>query len=239
MKTRLKMFPPAVKFLAAGFMLMVLATCNDKNFVHPNPLTLLWDFNSGTEGWSGDFAEYPAGEEDYYELLFMHDTLPEPLDQNQGALMLSGSNHNGDLFMFVKRKVTGLDPNTAYYITFTVEFASNEPETPDASGGGGNLIHVAAGASTVEPSKILGENNIYKMNIEKCNEGEDGENMMVIGNFINETKQPVYALKTIENAQPFYCTTNEQGEVWVIIGTDSALDTTTTIYYNSITVDLY
>lgn len=238
MKTRAQLFRYGIQIFAAGFMLFVLFSCKDKNRLHPNPITLIWDFESGIEGWSGDFAEYPVGEEAFYELLFAHDTLPLPLDQSQQALMLSGSNHNSDLFMFVKRKITGLEPNAAYYITFNVEFASNEPGIA-AADSRGSMIHVAAGASTFEPSKVMGENNFYTMNIGKCNLNQDGEDMVVIGNLNNNTELPVYALKTVENIQPFHCITNEKGEVWVIIGTDSALDTTTTIYYNSIMVELF
>jgi hypothetical protein len=240
MKTWLQIFPSAILFIASGLVLTLLFACKDKNRIHPDPVTLLWDFNSGTEGWEGDFSEYPVGEEANYELLFEHDTLPAPLDQNQRALKLSGFNHNSDLFMFVKRKITGLDPVTVYYITFNVEFASNEPGPSDESEAShSGLIHIAAGASAIEPVKVMGDDNTYIMNINKCNGNADGEDMIVLGNFSNDTGQPVYALKTLENDQPFHCLTNEEGELWVIIGIDSALDAATAIYYNAITVNLF
>ena len=39
---------------------------------------LRFDYNFATSqnGWTGDFADYPMGEEVFYELSFSHDTLP-------------------------------------------------------------------------------------------------------------------------------------------------------------------
>lgn len=80
-----------------------------------------WEFNysftSSTEGWIGDFADKPPGEEDFYELEFEHSGLPEPLDGSNGALKLSGNNHSDDLFMFIKKQLTGLTPKQgiSYY----------------------------------------------------------------------------------------------------------------------------
>lgn len=240
MKTWLRNFSHVIPFYTVGFLLLILVACKDNNRVHPDPVEFMWDFNSGSDGWAGDFADYPVGEETAYNLLFEHDTLPEPLDQTQGALKLSGNNHSNNLFMFVKKKVTGLDANTIYYVTFTVEFASNEPVSNTGNQNSpGNLIHLAAGASPLEPVKIIDENNFYNLNIDKCNQGQNGEDMIVIGDFTNDTDQAVYALKTVENANPFHCTTNESGELWIIIGTHSESASFTTIYYNNIKVELY
>lgn len=221
-------------FFCISIMLLINSSCKDKNRVHPDPVELTWNFNPGHEGWNGDFAEYPEGEESLYELVFGHDTLPLPLDQSQWALKLSGNNINSDLFMFAKKRITGLDPTTVYYVTFSVEFASNMPDIP-----GSKLVHMAAGATPVEPVKIIGEDNVYGMNIGKCNQGQNGEDMVVLGNLVNNTDQPVYVLRTVENEQPFHSTTNEKGELWIIVGIDSGYASTTTVYLNTVAVKLF
>src|SRR5690606_35845199 len=115
-------------FLAGtGLSVIFLFSCKDNNRINTNPVELVWTFNTETEGWLGDFAEYPAGEEEAFDLYFGHDTLPEPLNPGQGALKLSGMNNNNDLFMFVKKRISDLEPNTVYYANFIVEFATNEP----------------------------------------------------------------------------------------------------------------
>jgi len=83
-----------MKLLAAIILLFALFACSDKNMDQPDPVEFYFDFTQGANGWTGDFADYPVGEENFYELVFEHATLPEPLDQNQFALKLSGSNHS-------------------------------------------------------------------------------------------------------------------------------------------------
>lgn len=229
-----------IVLLGMSLPLLVSLSCKDNNRISTNPVEFVWTFNAETEGWTGDFAEYPVGMEDEYELSFGYDSLPEPLDRNQGALKLSGINHNNDLFMFVKKRISDLEPNSVYYAKFTVEFATNEPgdelNTAEVQGG---KIYVGAGAVPVEPEKVVGEDNIYGLNIGKCNENQDGEDMVVLGNLINETDELVYALKTINNQKPFHCVTNENGDLWIIIATDSGVEAATAIYINTIQVELF
>jgi len=87
---------------------------------------LTYTFSTDAEGWQGSFSDYAQEREDIYEFLYAHTTLPYPLDEDDGALLLSGNNHSDDLFMFIKRKIDGLKPNTEYALTFSVEFASIE-----------------------------------------------------------------------------------------------------------------
>lgn len=231
-----------------GFRLLVVAgaafflsvSCNDDNRIKTDPVEFSWSFTSEAEGWTGDFADYPVGKEHEYQLYFGYDSLPLPLDPNQGALKVSGMNLNNNLFMFVKKRITDLEPNTVYYATFTVEFATNEPgnELNAASVPGGNIF-IGAGATSVEPEKTVGESNLYGLNIGKCNEDQDGEDMIVLGNITNDEEEPVFALKTVSNQKPFHCVTNEAGELWIIIAVDSGVESATEIYYNTITVSLF
>ena len=62
--------------------------------------------------------------------------------------------------------------------------------------------------------------------------------MIVIGDFSNDTDKNVYALKTVTNGTPFQAKANENGELWLVVGTDSGFEGKTTIYYNRIEVIL-
>lgn len=229
-----------MKKITAIAILLALFACSDKNLDQPDQVEFYFDFADGTEGWTGDFADYPVGEEEFYELVFEHDTLPEPLDQNQMALKQSGNNHSDDLFMFVKRKVSGLEPGKVYFITFTVEFATNVPDgTLGAGGSPGESVYVKVGATTVEPKKVKDDQNFYRMNIDNNNQSGNGDDMVVAGDFSNDTDQAVYALKTVTNDSPFGAATDENGNLWFIIGTDSGFEATMTIYYNTIKVECF
>ena len=225
-----------------SLMLLFLVGCNnDSPAINPPPAEnrLTYTFSLDAEGWEGDFSDYAQLREAIYDLQFAHTTLPFPLDGDDGALMLSGNNHSDDLFMFVKRKIEGLIPNTEYTLHFTVEFASNVADGMIGVGGSpGEGVLVKAGAVPYEPEKQVDQMGWYRMNIDKGNQANGGRDMVVIGDFSNDTDQNIYTLKTVRNETPFIVSSNENGELWVIIGTDSGFEATTTIYYNSITVTL-
>tara|TARA_R100001369_G_scaffold29172_3_gene52517 strand:- start:1 stop:696 length:696 start_codon:yes stop_codon:yes gene_type:complete len=203
--------------------------------------TLIFDYNFTTdrEQWDGDFADYPLGEEEFFELIFEYSSLPAPLDQTNGALKISGNNHSDDLFMFVKRKITGLTPNKSYNIDFNIEFASNVADGEFGVGGSpGESVYIKAGATLQEPLKVLDDEEHYRLNIDKGNQAQGGSDMIVLGDFSNDTDQNIYTLKTLRNSSPFSAMSNMNGELWLIVGTDSGFESTTTIYFNKIEVTL-
>lgn len=229
------------KILAALAIVVAVASCRDAVVEPPRVEFFEWDFQEDAQGWAGEFADYPSGEEEFYELWFSWEPLPHPLDSTQNALMITGSNRSDDLFMYVTRRVTGLLPETVYNISFTVEFASNVADNMVGIGGSpGESVYVKAGATTGEPGRILDDMNYYRMDIDKGNQSQGGANMLVVGDFSNDTDQEVYTLKTVTNDnQGFSVLSSDSGEIWIIIGTDSGFEGTTTIYYNYISVELF
>src|SRR5688572_2583218 len=130
-----------------------------------------FDFNQSQDGWEADFTDLPAYLDDtsFYQLKFEYTNLPSNLGDRK-SLMLSGDNHSDDLFMFIKRRVTGLMPNTSYNVVFKVELASNAPAGSVGVGGSpGESVYLKAGASGIEPKKIA-ESDRYVLNIDKGNQ---------------------------------------------------------------------
>jgi hypothetical protein len=85
------------------------------------------NFTAGTDKWVGDFADYPNDPImlPQYQLQFSHSGLPLPLNTSDGAIRQSGVNRSDDLFMFIKKKVTGLTPDRNYVVDVKVDFATN------------------------------------------------------------------------------------------------------------------
>ncbi|MEY3590714.1 MAG: hypothetical protein RLZZ466_1235, partial [Bacteroidota bacterium] len=61
--------------------------------------------------------------------------------------------------------------------------------------------------------------NWYRMNIDKGNQSIGGADMKVIGDFANGTDQNVYKIKQLNTATPLNVKANQQGEIWLVIGT--------------------
>lgn len=216
-------------------LLVVVATIALTTYSNAQSYT--YDFIGGYDGWAGDFADYPVTDSVFYELEFIRTTLPAPLDTSKYALKISGNNHSDDLFMFIKRKITGLIPNTTYQLQVGVEFGSNAPTNAFGVGGPpGEGVRMKAGASIVEPLKV-DSSGFYLMNIDKGNQSNPGVDMDTIGHVGVSDTTTVFTLINRSNATHlFVITTDANGEVWVSIGTDSGFEATTTLYYNHITL---
>lgn len=195
-----------------------------------------FDFNEGLQGWRAGFADYPYGEEDFYELDFGHRNLPGPLDSTKKGFMITGNNHSDDLFMFLKRGVGGFLPDTTYEVYFEVELANNaNGESVGAGGSPGTSVYLGAGALRNEPDVQLDEEEYVRMTIDKINQANDGEAMKVIGDVATERDDQEYGLITRNNEEkPIIVRTNNQGRAWIIVGTDSGFEGISTFYYTRI-----
>ena len=200
-----------------------------------------FDFSQSDEGWTADFTDLPPKVEDssFYELKYDYTDLPANLGSRK-AIMLSGNNHSDDLFMFIKGKVPGLIPNTSYTLVFDVELASNAPKGSVGAGGSpGESVYLKAGASEIEPVKdVQGDN--YVLNIDKGNQSAEGTNAVVLGDIAIPSTVAEYTLITRNNAspsaEPFIAKSNGNGDIWLMIGTDSGYEGTTTVYYTKVMV---
>lgn len=136
-----------IKYLFFAMLVCFVACDNDED-KSTSPVVIDDTFNTSLEGWEGDFADYPTIEGDslFYELNFAHANLPEPLDKTKKTIMISGNNHSDDLFMFIRKKVTGLNPNQQYEAIFDVEFASDAASNHFGVGGApGENVYLGAG----------------------------------------------------------------------------------------------
>jgi hypothetical protein len=227
------------KTIASFVTALFLIGCADGGSTQNAGSHYNYTFAVDTEGWQGGFADYDRDLESIYELRFSHSTLPEPLDTHEGAVRISGNNHSDDLFMFMKTRINELDANATYAVTFTVEFASNVADGMVGIGGSpGEGVVIKAGATAFEPKAIVDGSGYYRMNIDKGTQTNSGRDMVVIGDFSNDSDANVYKLKTVRNAAPLHVTADENGSVWLIVGTDSGFEGVTEIYYNDVTVDL-
>lgn len=221
------------------FYLLVLsaafAACKKKSDIN-KPETIVDDrFDASANGWTGDFADYPSNRDvPDFELSVSSAALPPPLDGTKKGIRLSGHNRSDDLFMFIKKQVTGLKPNHIYDVKFEISLASNAPANSIGSGGSPGLsVYLGAGLSAIEPQKVVKTGAvIYSMNINKINQSNSGEDMKVIGNIANGVTDNTYT--QIQRSGQFKGKTDSKGAVWLIIGTDSGYEGVTTLYYTRV-----
>lgn len=202
---------------------------------------------SKKEHFKVSFADYPKGQEKFFELEFKNGaTLPHEINTPLHGLKISGNNHSDDLFMYAYKKVKGLKPNTTYHVRFNLEFASNATEGSMGTGGSpGDSVFVKIGAVSNEPKRYLDSANDYRIDLDKGNQAFDGKDMITIGTIGTDTENSMYRLKTLpylpdEEMQSkldhYTVITNNKGEAWLILGTDSGFESTTTLFYTNLSV---
>ncbi len=199
-----------------------------------------FDFDSDAEGWTVGFADLPVDyDQSIYELAHEHRPLPDGLEGN--GIYVQGHNRSDDLFMFLKRQVDGLRPNTIYAVSVSVDLATNVAAGLVGIGGSpGESVFVKAGASTVEPVAQEDGSRYFRMNIDKGNQSRGGESMVVLGNVAHpEVANAEYRIKTLDNTDlPLSVNTDEQGRAWLIVGTDSGFEGLSRLYYDRISYTL-
>ena len=229
--------------LFVGLLMLVVFGCDlsedDNGFL---VFSKSFDFSISQDEWQVDFTDFPSGPNDssYYELKFAYTDRPSNLGENQKSIMISGNNYSDDLFMFMKKKLTGLNPNTDYALVFEIELASNAPKGIVTAGGApGDSVYLKAGATGTEPKKVI-EGNQYTLNIDKGYESDPGENTVVLGNIASSYGAEEYSLITRNSASgnnsPLIAKSNSKGEMWLIVGTDSSFEGITTVYYTRVNV---
>ena len=196
-----------------------------------------YQFNLGAQGWQAGFADYPADNADIYQLDAGIKTLPAGFSGT--GFMLSGHNRSDDLFMYMKRRISGLEPSTRYQASAKVTLLSHSGAGCVGIGGApGESVYLHFGYADIEPKQ-----QGYTLNVAKGNQSQDGAQSKVLGN-IAVTGVPCdgskYQAKTISSAadKRLTFTSDSSGAVWIFIGTDSGYEGKTTLFYQGIELKL-
>jgi hypothetical protein len=213
-------------------------------------IRLDFDFRQGVQGWEAGFAEY-SPEMEGMMLEAGIRPLSSELGINGTGYYLQGMNHSDDLFMFLKRRLgtdDGVVPGQEYRVMFTTVFASNAPSGALGIGGSpGESVYLKAGASMVEPEVYLdSETGYYLMNVDKgSGSSGNGTAASVIGDLANglsaeeiDLENPPYVSLVRQHEHQHTVTASPDGELWLLVGTDSGFEGLTGIYYQGIAVTL-
>jgi hypothetical protein len=203
-----------------------------------------FDLRTDDQGWVTGFADYPVGEDEQLQLEAGRRPLPEELEQTGEALYIAGMNNPDDLFMFLKRRVTELEPDAEYRASYEIVIASDGgTDCPGIGGAPGESVYMKAGGAPIEPVPVIEDasgTEMWRMNVDKGHQAAGGEHARIIGDAANGSTQCLdtpYRLKTLRgNDIPI--TSAADGSLWLLIGSDSGFEGYTGLYYLEIHVTL-
>lgn len=192
-----------------------------------------YDFRQGAQQWQAGFSDYPSDNADIYQLQSGIRTLPSGFE-GQG-FYLAGINRSDDLFMYIKKQITGLQPSTRYQLSVSLRFLTDAGANCVGTGGApGESVYLKFGYDATEPKQAG-----YYLNTDKGNQSQDGTQARVIGTIAAPEigcDGQNFASKTLTGSgnTPLQFTSNADGSIWVFIGTDSGFEGLTRLYYQEL-----
>lgn len=231
--------------LSFAFLFLFAASVSAQN----STVEIEYNFQFGAQGWTAGFADYPPNIGTGYELDAGIRPMPRKLTRMpRNGFYVQGHNRSADLFMFLKRRLAredGVVAKRAYRVEYVITLASNAASNCVGIGGApGESVFLKAGASLIEPLAVLQPNGYLRMNVDKGNQSQSGAAASVAGNTANgipcEQAFPTlpFALIQRSHQHPNSVTANANGELWLLVGTDSGFEGLTRLYYQSIRVRL-
>lgn len=196
-----------------------------------------FDFEEGDSGFLPIFANLPAveGTEEFYEL--EHEHVAVPVEGAGKGMFLSGNNHSDDLFMGYYKELAGLTPGERYVFRVTFQLATDvEGGLIGIGGSPGSSVYVKGGVTAQKPVAAETEEQYYRLNLDKGNQGTGGADMALLGNMekYDPQRPGEYEFKTF--AFSAEAVPGEDGKVYLILGTDSGFEGTSSWYADNISV---
>ncbi len=200
---------------------------------------LEYDFSEGEHGWAPGWVDLPADHDPvFYRLESNWSNLPAKVGDAK-AIFISSDNHADDVFMFLKKQLTGLGGECTYAITFEIEFASKYPEGSIGIGGSpADSVYIKGGAAKQEPVPIVDTEGWLRLSVDKGTQSQGGEHAVVLGTIAKpDDGTDDYVLINRHNRdEPLVARTDADGGLWVFVGTDSAFEGYTALYYTNVRI---
>ena len=236
----------AIFSLIAAWLMLVILSASARAQATSSTLSISFDFRNGSLGWQGGFADYPPANDDgIYMLRAEMRDLPSELGVSGTGFYFQGKNHSDDLFMFMKRRLApsdGLVAGQAYWLDFKVVLASNAQDCGGVGGPPGFGVVVKVGGAPAEPRTLFDGLKILRLNVDKWNQLQSGIHASVAGDIwnglpCNHNSTPYVSIeRTHRHVAPVLA--NSDGELWLLVGTDSGFEGLTGLYYQRIDVRL-
>ena len=218
-------------------LIAVLATaglwsCNEDSL--DASITVDSNFQTGGEGkngWVAEFAGYAAtADSSQLDTGSATALLPRGLDTTQYGFRILSRYSKGNMFSYLKKRVSGFTPNKSYAMELQVDLATRYSATAVV-----DKVVFKAGVSAIEPlTKLV--SGTYTFNLDKGTVQQPGKDVLLNGSIASTNPDSRYhtLVRYSNNGQPVTVTANNSGELWFYAGTDSDYKDTTVFYFDRI-----
>lgn len=221
------------------FAIMMLSATSVLATETSNSNSLQFEFSKNDAGFIPIFADYPNQEdvEKFYE--FESGLKKIPIENAGMGLFISGNNHSDDLFMGYYKEISGLLPNQAYCANVLFKIATNVEHGMIGIGDSpASSVYVKCGISTIKPEAMEADLDFYRLNIDKGNQGSEGKDAKIVGTIGKQESLKLDEYEFNEYTAMLEFTTNQDGNAYLLIGTDSGFEGPTSYYINNVELQL-
>jgi hypothetical protein len=209
------------------------------NVTNRGPLSFNFELRNDCTNWNAGFADFPVESSASYELMWKCAPISELT--NAVGLYITGINHSDDLFMFIKRPLTGLAPNSEYEFKGTVTFWSNAPKGCAGAGGKpGESVYLKFGVVDREPEPMRVD-GFFRMNVDVGRQANGSKSVKVLGDVATSNTDCHnwrFEQKTLQTRkETIRAKTDAYGRCWLLIGTDSGFEAKSTVIYTAARID--
>lgn len=220
-------------------LLLLSAACLDAN----DDAGTVLDFNFNITGvdFVAGAADFPAAQAAAVGATGDFRPLPPNISLTAKGLYLSGTGAGGDLFLFLKKRFTGLDPNRTYREAYLSIGYISDYHTGCATGPGPVTV-IKMGVTATEPLVAADAQGVLRMNIDK-GAGVSKGLYTQAGDIRNglatcPTPGTFSERATLAQLQSAPLVTDAEGGFWVFIGTQSSFTGAHQIYFTGLRLTL-
>jgi hypothetical protein len=200
---------------------------------------LEWTFDASLDGFvvdQTDFEEPTRGEVDH-----AIEDLPAPLSGR--GLRVTSRNYSDDQWVYLARGLGAAEaiaPSTTYDAEIEIAFASRTPIGCVGVGGAPNAVNIKGGVVGREPAPVEEAEGNIGFSIDKGNQSQVGSEAVDLGDIGSSGTDCLgdNPWELIVRSGAMRATSDDQGRLWVYVGTDSGFESGFTMYYDRITVTL-
>jgi len=206
----------------------VAAISQRYSFIGPSASSL--EFNTVLSGYSS--ASQTAFK---HGIIFLQTNPTDPI----GYLLSSDNSQTGNIFMGLVKEIQAT-PSTTYALNFTVDFLTNVAAGCAGIGASpGDNVYVEVGASGSNPAvAYTGSSGLYEFHNLNVN-----VNLTVAGSFGSDAltdcyDSSKYVSKELSTSTNYPVTSDKNGNIWLMVGTNSFFEGTTAVYWQNLKAHL-
>ncbi len=203
------------------------------------PVTYNFNFEQSEEDFEAVFSDYHDDGNNYETYEMQSDYTDIPIkDISSKGLYIASSNRSDDMFMGYMKEIAGLPENQSYNFDISFKLATKVDAGGFGIGGSpGSAVYIKAGITSEKPEIKKDDNEVYRFtNLDTGSQASGGKDLLLIGNMEKPEEDWVEGFMFKSFSASVTATTNNNGSVYLVIGSDSGFEGFTEYYIDDVSI---